>query len=326
MNNRRKLVVALGAGALVAPFSLPAQPPTAKPARIGLLGPNSAASGGTNWAASLLANLRELGYVEGTNLSVESRWADANPDRLPDLAGELVRLNVDVIVTFLTPAALAAKQATKTIPIVMASAADPVGSGLVASLARPGGNVTGLSGATAELAAKNLELLREILPSAGRIAVLANAADPFSKTFLEQNGLAARTIGIDLQTVIIRGGDSLDAAFEEMTKARSGAVIVQPTLPQQRVADLATQHRLASASPVQSFADLGGLLAYTQSIADRDRQAARYVDRILKGAKPGELPVLRPTKFELVINLKTARRIGLKIPPSVLARADRVIE
>lgn len=237
-----------------------------------------------------------------------------------------MRLNVDVIVTFLTPAALAARQATKTIPIVMAAAADPVGSGLVASLARPGGNVTGMSSATSELAAKNLELLREILPSARRIAVLANAADPFSKTFLEQNELAARTNGIELQTIIIRGGDSLDAAFEEMAKARSDAVIVQPTLPRQRVVELATQHRLASAAPVQGFADLGGLLAYTQSITDRDRQAARYVDRILKGAKPGDLPVLRPTKFELVINLKTAKRIGLKIPPGVLARADRVIE
>jgi putative ABC transport system substrate-binding protein len=208
----------------------------------------------------------------------------------------------------------------------MAAAADPVATGLVASLARPGGNVTGYSSATAELAAKNLELIRQIVPSAKRVAVLVNAADSFAKSFLEQNQLAARTLGIELQTVMVRGDEPLDAAFEEMAKARASAVVIQPSLPQKRAVELALQHRLATASPGQGFADAGGLMAYTGSIADRDRQAALYVDRILKGAKPADLPIHQPTKFELVINLKTAKRIGLKIPPGVLARADRVIE
>jgi putative ABC transport system substrate-binding protein len=325
MNNRRKLVIALGAAAFAAPLSSLAQAPAAKPARIGLLGPSSVA-GGASWAAGLVANLRDLGYVEGTNLTVEPRWTEGKSDRLAELAAELVRLNVDVIVTFQTPAALAAKEATKTIPIVMAAAADPVATGLVASLARPGGNVTGLSGATSELTAKNLELIRQILPSAKRVAVLVNAADTFAKLFLEQNQLAARTLGVELQTVMVRSGEPLDAAFEEIAKARASAVIVQPSLPYKPVVEMALQYRLATSAPGQGFADAGGLLAYTQSIADRDRQAALYVDKILKGAKPADLPVHQPTKFELVINLKTAKGIGLKIPPGVLARADRVIE
>ena len=325
MNSRRNLVIALGASALVAPLSSLAQAPTAKLVRIGLLGPGSASSD-ASWAAALVANLRDLGYVEGTNLSVESRWADGKNDRLPELAAELVRLNVDVIVTFQTPAAVAAKQATKTIPIVMVTAADPVATGLVASLARPGGNVTGLSGATSELTAKNLELIRQILPSAKRVAVLVNAADTFAKPFLEQNQLAARNLGVELQAVMVRSGEPLDAAFEEIAKARASAVIVQPSLPYKRAVEMALQYRLATAAPGQGFADAGGLLAYTGNIADRDRQAALYVDKILKGAKPADLPVRQPAKFELVINLKTAKRIGLKIPPSVLARADRVIE
>jgi len=325
MNNRRKLVIALGAAALSAPLSSLAQAPAAKLARMGLLGPGSVASG-ASWAVALVANLRELGYVEGANLSVESRWAEGNNDRLAELAAELVRLNVDVIVTFQTPAALAAKQATKTIPIVMAAAADPVATGLVASLARPGGNVTGLSSATSELAAKNLELIRQMVPSAKRAAVLVNAADTFAQSFLEQNQLAARTLGIELRTFMVRGGEPLDAAFEEMAKARVSAVIVQPSLPQKRVVELALQYRLPTSAAGQGFADAGGLLAYTGNIADRDRQAALYVAKILKGAKPADLPVYQPTKFELVINLTTAKRIGLQIPPGVLARADRVIE
>ena len=325
MNNRRNLVIALGAAALGVSLSSLAQAPAAKLVRIGLLGPGTA-SGDVNWAAALVANLRDLGYVEGTNLSVESRWADGKNDRLAELAAELVRLDVDVIVTFQTPAALAAKQATKTIPIVMVTAADPVATGLIASLARPGGNVTGMSGATSELTAKNLELIRQILPSAMRVAVLANAADPFAKSFLEQNQLAARTLGIELQVVMVRGDGPLDAAFDEIAKARASAVIVQPSLPYKRAVELAVQHRLATSAPGQGFADAGGLLAYTQSIADRDRQAAVYVDKILKGAKPADLPVRQPAKFEMVINLQTARRLGLKIPPGILARADRVIE
>jgi putative ABC transport system substrate-binding protein len=324
MSNRRKLVIALGASAFVTPSWSLAQAPVTKPARIGLLGPGAVASG-TIWAPALVANLRDHGYVEGTNLSVESRWAEGNNDRLADLAAELVRLNVDVIVTFQTPAAVAAKRATTTIPIVMAAAADPVGTGLVASLARPGGNVTGISSATAELAAKNLELILQIVPSAKHVAVLVNAADTFAKTFLEQNQLAARSLGIELRAFTVRSGEPQDAAFEEVVKARVSALIVQPSLPHQRAIELAVRHRLAASSPGQGFADAGGLVAYTQNIAERDRQAALYVVRILNGAKPADLPVLQPVKFELVINLKTAKRIGLTIPPAVLARADRVI-
>jgi putative ABC transport system substrate-binding protein len=326
MRNRRKLIITLGASAFATSLSSLAQVPVpaAKLARIGLLGPGSVASG-TSWAPALVANLRDHGYVEGTNLSVESRWSEGNNDRLAELAAELVRLNVDVIVTFQTPAAVAAKHATTTIPIVMAAAADPVGTGLVASLARPGGNITGISSATAELAAKNLELIRQIVPSTKHVAVLVNAADTFAKTFLEQNQLAARSLGIELRTFMVRSGEPLDATFAEVVKGRVSALIVQPSLPHKRAVELAVQHRLAASSPGQGFADAGGLLAYTQSIADRDRQAALYVARILNGAKPADLPVLQPLKFELVINLKTAKRIGLTIPPGVLARADRVI-
>jgi putative tryptophan/tyrosine transport system substrate-binding protein len=324
MNIRRKLLMALGTCALAAPLSALAQAPTTKPARIGLLGPGSAA-GNEPWVAALLANLRDLGYVQGNNLGIEFRWAEGKNDRLPELAAELVRLKVDLIVTYQTPAALAAKQATNSIPIVMAAAADPVATGLIASLARPGGNVTGLSAAVSELAVKNLEIIREILPSARRVAVLVNAADSFAKSFLEQIRLASPALGIELQTVMVRAGEPLGVAFEEMAKARASAVLVQPSLPYERVVEMAIQHRLASAAAGQGFADAGGLLAYTQNIADRNRQAALYIDKILKGAKPADLPVRQPATFELVINLNTAKRIGLRIPPSVLARADRII-
>lgn len=325
MNNGRRRAIALGACVFAAPLSALAQAPSAKPARIGLLGPGSASSNKI-WTATLLANLRDLGYVEGKNLIVESRWSDGKNDRLPSLAAELVHRNVDVIATYQTPASLAAKQATKTIPIVMVAAADPVATGLIHSLARPGGNVTGLSGATSELAAKNLELIREILPSTKRVAVLLNADDTYTESFLQQIQRAASATGVELQTIMIHGGDSLDAAFAEIARTRASAVIVQPSLPYEPVVEMALRHRLVSTSAGQGFAELGGLFVYNGSMADRDRQAAIYVDKILKGAAPADLPVRQPTKFELVINLKTAKQIGVTIPPSVLARADRVIE
>jgi putative ABC transport system substrate-binding protein len=325
MNNRRKLLIVLGAGMLAAPFASLARAQPAKPARLGLLAPGSA-SGNERWVAALLANLRGMGYVEGRNLAIESRWAEGRNDRLPELAAELVRSRVDIIVALQTPAALAAKQATGTIPIVMAPAADPVATGLVASLGRPGGNVTGLSGAVSELAAKNLEIIREMLPSAARVGVLANAADSFTKSFVEQIQLAARTSGTELQTILVRGDERMDAAFEELAKARVSAVIVQPSLPRTLAIDLALKHRLPAAAPSLGFADAGGLMAYAANFEDLYREAASYVDKILRGAKPADLPIHQPSKFELVINLKTARRIGLKVPPGVLARADRVIE
>lgn len=325
MNHRRKLVVAFGAGLLAAPLASFAQPQTPKPARIGLLGGASASLHALG-IETLRAGLRDLGYVEGKNLVFEPRWAEQKSERLPDLAAGLVGLKVDVIVAFATPAVQAAKQATNRIPIVMLPAGDPVGSGFVASLARPGGNITGLSSATAELAAKHLEIIREMSPSARRVAVLANAADPFTELFLGQIQLAGRTLGITIQTFMVRGEEEFDAAFKEMVRVRVDAVIVQPTLPRKRAADLALKLRLRAVSPNSYFPDEGGLLSYTGHFAEQYHKASLYVGKILKGANPADLPVEQPTKFELVVNMRTARALGIKIPQSILLRTDRVIE
>jgi putative tryptophan/tyrosine transport system substrate-binding protein len=269
--------------------------------------------------------MRELGYVEGQNIQSEFRTAEGKLNVLPELAAELVRLKVDVIVASETPAVQAAKRATSEIPIVMAPSGDPVGTGLIASLARPGGNVTGLSAATAELAGKSLELIREIMPSASRVAALADPNNAFTKPFLEQINLAGRTLGIPVETVMVRGTD-FGAAFDEMSQKRIEAVIVQPTLPRPPIIQLVQQHRIPAVSGNRAFADAGGLMSYAGSLADRYRNAAPYVDRILKGTKPADLPVQQPTKFELVINLKTAKALGLTVPPTMLTRADEVIE
>jgi putative tryptophan/tyrosine transport system substrate-binding protein len=278
------------------------------------------------FASQFDGGLRELGYVVGRNLQIESRSAGGSLTGLPELAAELVRLNVDVIVASETPAVHAAKKATSTIPIVMAPAGDPLGTGLVPSLARPGGNVTGLSAATAELAGKSLELLREIAPSIRQVAALADPTNPFSKSFLEQIHLTARGIGVEVQVAMVRGVDEYDAAFMDMKRRHTEAVIVQPTLPRNRAIELALEHRLPSVSGNRAFPDAGGLMSYAASLADRYRNAATYVDKILKGAKPADLPVQQPVKFELVINLKTAKAIGVTIPPMLLSRTDEVIE
>jgi putative ABC transport system substrate-binding protein len=270
--------------------------------------------------------LRDLGYVDGQNIDIELRSAEGNLNGLPMLAAELVRLKVDIIIASETPAVQAAKQATSEIPIVMAPSGDPVGTGLIASLARPGGNVTGLSGATAELAGKSLELLREILPSAKRVAALADPTNTFPKPFLEHIHLVALALGIEIQSVMVRSIEEFDAAFSEMTRERMDAVIVQPTLPRKNAIDLALKYRLPSVSGNKVFAEAGGLMSYSASATDRYRGAVVYVDKILKGAKPADLPVQQPTRFELVINLKTAKAIGLEIPPIMLTRADEVIE
>jgi putative ABC transport system substrate-binding protein len=235
-------------------------------------------------------------------------------------------MNVDLIVASETPAVHAAKQATTTIPIVMAPAGDPLGTGLVASLSRPGGNVTGLSAATAELAGKSLELIREVLPSARRVAALADPGNPFSKSFLEQIHLSAPSAKVEIVVVNVRAAEEFEAGFAEMVRQRAEAVIVQPTLPRKPAIDLALKHRLPSVSGNRAFADGGGLMTYAGSLADRYRNAAGYVDRILKGAKPADLPVQQPVKFELVVNQKTAKALGLTIPATLLARADDVIE
>jgi putative ABC transport system substrate-binding protein len=247
-------------------------------------------------------------------------------DALPGLAAELVGAKADVIVTWLTPAVRAAKQATSQIPIVMAGAGDPVATGVVASLVRPGGNITGMAGVTAELAGKNVELIREMLPSAKRLAVLCNAVDSFTKPFLAQIEGAASGAGFELDRIMVNGNDELETSFPRMNKDGVDAVIVQPSLPTKRAAELALQVRLPAASPIEGFAREGGLISYAGRSSDQYRLAAAYVDKILKGSKPADLPVQLPTQFDLKINLKTARAIGLMVPPTMLARADEVIE
>ena len=270
--------------------------------------------------------LREFGYIDGQTIQVEFRSAEGKLNLLPGLAAELVRLKVDIIVASETPSVQAAKHATSEIPIVMAPSGDPVGTGLITSLARPGGNVTGLSAATAELAGKSLELIREVMPAASRVAALADPTNAFTKPFLENINLTARTFGIEIQVVMLRGTEAFDAAFAELAGKQIDAVIVQPTLPRAPIIDLLRKHRLPAVSGNRAFADAGGLMSYAASLADRYRNAAPYVDKILKGTKPADLPVQQPTKFELVINLKAAKALGLSIPPALLGRADEVIE
>ena len=270
--------------------------------------------------------LRDLGYVEGQNIRFEFRSAEGQINRLPELAAELVRLNVDIIVTWFTPPTHAAKQATREIPIVMADAGDPVGTGLIASLPRPGGNVTGIAGVTAELAGKCVELIREILPSARRVAALMNVTDPFSKPFLEKIQLGGEATGTTIDPVRIGSMEEFEAAFAEMEKKRPDAIIVQPSLPGKRAIELALKHRVPAVSVPRWFAEEGGLLSYSQRWPELFRQASVYADKILRGAKPADLPVVQPTKFEIVINLKTARALGIDLPATLLARADELIE
>ena len=317
---RREFITLLGGAAVTWPLAVRAQ--QARVPRLGVL----IVANPEPFASLLRKELRELGYVEGQSIHIEFRSADGKPNQLPILAAEFVGLKVDIIVANQTPAAQAAKQATNEIPIVMASAGDPVGTGLIASLARPGGNVTGLSGTTTELAGKILELIREMLPSSRRVGVLANPTDAFTKPFLEQIRVAAGTIGIEFGSFMIHRVEEFDAAFAEMNRQRVDVVIVQPSLPRQRALDLALKNRLPTVSPTRTFAAEGGLMSYAASIADQYRKAAIYVDKILKGERPADLPVEQPTKFELVINLKTAKALGLDIPPMLLARADEVIE
>jgi putative ABC transport system substrate-binding protein len=242
------------------------------------------------------------------------------------LAAELVRLKVDLIVTWFTPAAQAAKQATREIPIIMALAGDPVGTGLVESLNRPGGNITGMAGVTAELAGKSVEVIRELLPSTHRVVALANAPDPFSKPFLEYIRLAGVATSTTIDPKMIHSAEELEAAFSEMEKERPDAVIVQPSLPSKLSAELALRYRIPAVSAVRGFVEEGGLLSYAAAEADMYRQAAVYVDKILKGAKPADLPVEQPTRFELIINMKTAKALGLTVAPAFLVSADEVIE
>jgi len=270
--------------------------------------------------------LRDLGYVEGQNIRFEFRSAEGHLDRLPELAAELVRLKVDIIVTWFTPTALAAKQATREIPIVMAETGDPIGTGLIASLARPGGNVTGIASVTAELSGKCVELIRDMLPSARRVTALANGTDPFSKPFLEQIELGGKATGTAIRPIKISSNEEFETAFAAMEKDRPDAIIVQPSLPTKRAAELALQQRLPAVSVPRWFVEQGGLMSYSAIYADLFRKAAVYVDKILKGAQPADLPVEQPTRFQLVINMKTAKALGLTVPAAFLVRADELIE
>jgi putative ABC transport system substrate-binding protein len=327
---RRRFLLTSLAGALAAPLAAEAQP-AAKVPRIGYLAGSLAATG--NLHQHFLQGLRDLGYVEGRNVMIEYRDAEGKYDRLPALAAELVALKVDVIVVGSTPAALAAKQGAKTIPIVLAFVADPVGSGLVISLARPGGNVTGLSFLAPELVGKRLELLKQAVPGVSRVAALWHPGDYSERTERDMRteaDVAARALGVRLQVVEARGPEEFDRAFSDMTSARADAVTVQSTniflIERRRLVDVANKNRLPAMYVTREFVDAGGLMSYGPNVPDLFRRAATYVDKILKGAKPSNLPVEQPTKFELVINLKTAKALGLTIPPSLLLRADQVIE
>jgi ABC-type uncharacterized transport system substrate-binding protein len=272
------------------------------------------------------ATLGSLGYVEGKNIRLEIRSAEGQSSRLAPLARDLVAMKVDVLVPFQTPAAIAAKGATSDIPIMMASVADPIGSGLVQSLSHPGGNVTGVSGAVAELGAKNLELIKEVVPSARRVAVLANEPDPFHKTMIRNAEAAAGPLGLQVQVVLARAGDDFDRHFETMKSSGVDAVLVQPSLPLEKVVASAAKSGLPAACPYSAFTQAGGLMAYSADSGLMHERAAVMVDKVLKGRKPAELPVEITTRFRLIINVKAANAIGLKLAPVLLTRADEVIE
>jgi ABC-type uncharacterized transport system substrate-binding protein len=318
---RRDFITLLG-GTVVWPVAARAQ--QRKLPRIGALTLTNVDA--LSYGKELREGLRELGLVEGQSYAFESLSADGNAARLAELAAELVARKVDVIAAIFTPCALAAKQATREIPI-FAIAGDPIGTGLVTSLARPGANITGLSNMGAETAGKCVELLRDMVPSLRRAAVLANPVDPFTKSFVEQVQLAGRTAGIEIGPVaMVRGIDEVEAAFSAMTAERAGAVVVPAIFFPKTVADMAIKHRLPAASIVRAFADDGGLMTYGADIPHMYRRSAAFVHKFLLGTKPADLPVEQPTKFELAINLKTAKAIGLAIPETFLLRADKVIE
>ena len=333
---RRAFVSGLGA-VLAAPLAAKAQQ-AGKVYRIGYLSPSSpsdperlASPFGERGLAAFLQGLRELGYVEGKNIAIEKRWAEGKFERLPDLAAELVRLKLDIIVSVVTQASLAAKNATRTIPIVMVAPGDPLGSGLVANLARPGGNVTGPSSMYSDLVVKQLEVLKEIVPGLSRVAVLWNPANAgWQAQMLKATEVAATALRLQVQLVEARGPDELEGAFAGMARERASALLVAVdvifALHARRIADLAAKRHLPAMYGSSEHVEAGGLISYAPDIPDVFRRAATYVDKILKGAKPSDMPVEQPTKLLLVINVKTAKALGLAIPPSLLLRADQVIE
>jgi putative ABC transport system substrate-binding protein len=323
---RREFITVLG-GAAAWPVAASAQQPAKLPT-IGLLGAATLLVESQRVAA-FVQRLRELGWIEGRTVAIEVRWADGRTERFVEIAAEFVRLKVDVIVTQGTASVIAARQATAVIPIVFATAADPVGTGVVASLARPGGNVTGLSSQTVDLGAKRLELLREVVPSLRTLAIMANVGNPAPMLEMGEVSSTARTLGLEAATFEIRRAEDIAPAFDGL-KGRADAlyVCVDPLVNTNRVRinTLAQGARLPTMYGLREYVEAGGLVSYGPSIPDQYRRAADYVDKILRGAKPGDLPVEQPTKFDLVINLTTAKALGLTVPPSLIARADEVIE
>ena len=327
MINRRAFLAGSGAVLLAAPLAAEAQP-AGKVYCIGVLEPTSMALNAANLDA-FRQGLRELGYVEGRNMRIEYRSADGRSERFPDLAAELVRLKVDVILTRGTPAVMAAKNATGTIPVVMAASGDPVLSGVVSSLARPGGNVTGLSAVVVEVSGKRLELIREVAPGVSRVAALFNMSNPNDALQWKEIETAAPSLRVQLQLLDVRKPSDFAGAFDAAVKGRAGALVVgldALTWANHRpIVELAAKHRLPAIYGGREFVNAGGLIAYGVSYPHLYHRAANFVDKILKGAKPADLPVEQPSKFELVINLKTAKALGLTIPQSLLQRADEVI-
>lgn len=329
MNHRRKLVIALGAGALTAPFGSFAQQ-QGKVWRVGFVGLVLQDSRIRKYYAEFLRGMRELGYVEGKNLIVDLRSAEGHYERFPDLVAELVKLKVDAIISNSSSMTLAAQKATATIPIIMVTHANPVGEGFVASLARPGGNITGFSSISSVLYPKHLEMLRGISPKVARVAVLMNPGSKTHPNAAKNIGTAGEKIGIKTIPVRARDAREIEHAFAEMVRQKAGAVMVlsDAILSQQRelIANLALKHRLLSIALIEEFPESGGLMSYGPNYAQDYYRAATYLDKIFKGAKPADLPVEQPTKFELIINGKTAKALGLKIPQSMLVMADKVIE
>ncbi len=327
MSARCIVVVTLALCLLAVPLVVEGQQP-GKVSRIGILPPGPISERVHLWEA-FRQGLRELGYVEGQNITLVFPSEEVRPERLPRLAAELVNLKVDVIVAAATDAVRAAAEASKEIPIVMPVAA-PVETGLVASLARPGGNVTGLSLVSQDLSGKRLELLKAVVPKVSRIAVLSNPSATNVRPQIRETEVAARALGVRLQPLEVRGPDDFERVFQEAIKVRAGALITLDDAliftHRTRIVKLAARSRLPAIYGFREFVDAGGLMSYAPNLADMYRRAATYVDKILKGAKPGDLPVEQPTKFELVVNLKTAKTLGLTIPQSILLRADQVIQ
>ncbi|MBI3370735.1 MAG: ABC transporter substrate-binding protein [Betaproteobacteria bacterium] len=330
MNRRRKLVIALGAGALAAPLGSFAQQ-QGKVWRVGFLSYRRVEISDSDFAyGPFRQGMRELGYVEGKNLVIEWRSAEGKTERLPALAAELVRMKVDLIVAAGTPAVAVAQKATTTIPIVMASILDPVGSGFVASLARPGGNITGLKNFFGDLGPKHLEMLRSMVPKLTRVAMLVNPNNAGMAAVRKNVPAAAQKIGVTILSFDAASPREIESAFSKMTQEKAGAVIVVSdsvfNTQLSQIADLAAKNRLPSIHAIREYAEAGGLMSYGNSLGEDYRRAATYVDKIFKGAKPGDIPVEQPTTLELAINMKTAKALGIKFPQSILVQATKVIE